>query len=224
MEPDPSPTRRPRSLWGRTRIAATFVFVGAVLALLFYGLTTASPDTTIDDALANARAVPAPAYDLAVLREGALGSRLSGALRPTLTDDRVSDRELRGRPYVLNFWASWCVPCREEAPRLERSWRQERRNDMLFVGLDMQDITGDAERFMDTFDVDYLNIRDPNNDVARRYGVTGVPETFFISANGEVVGHVIGVATAAQLDAGIAAARAGRPQPAREGGARKPTR
>jgi cytochrome c biogenesis protein CcmG/thiol:disulfide interchange protein DsbE len=95
---------------------------------------------------------------------------------------------------------------------------------MLFVGLDMQDITEDAKHFMDTFRVDYLNIRDPSNDIARKYGVTGVPETFFISARGEVVAHVIGVVSEKQLAAGMAAAKAGRPQPAREGGARKPAR
>jgi AhpC/TSA family len=141
--------------------------VGSLLALLFYGLTTQSPNTTIDDALAAGRAVPAPSYRLAVLREG----RLPMALRPALADRRVSDRELRGKPYVLNFWASWCVPCREEAPRLERAWQKARQG-------------GDA---------------------------VGKP-------------RVSGVVTEAQLEAGIAAARAGRPQPPREGGARKPTR
>jgi thiol-disulfide isomerase/thioredoxin len=202
----------------------TLLAVCSVLALLFYGLSTQSPNTTIDDALASAHAVQAPAYHLAVLREGALGPALTEQLRRIVADGRVSARELRGRPYVLNFWASWCVPCREEAPRLERAWRNARRSAMLVVGLDMQDITGDARRFMDIFGIDYLNIRDPSNDIARTYGVTGVPETFFISARGQVVGHVIGVITDAQLKAGIAAARAGRPQAALEGGARKPTR
>lgn len=213
-----------RSPWRRITVAVTFLTVAAVLALLFYGLTTQGPNTTIDDALAASHAIPAPSYDLAVLREGNPGPLLADPLRPVLADGRVSSDELRGRPYVLNFWASWCVPCREEAPRLQRAWREARGDGMLFVGLDMQDITEDAKHFMDTFRVDYLNIRDPSNDIARKYGVTGVPETFFISARGEVVAHVIGVVSEKQLAAGMAAAKAGRPQPAREGGARKRAR
>ncbi len=95
---------------------------------------------------------------------------------------------------------------------------------MLFVGLDMQDVTEDARTFTRHFNIDYLNIRDPTNDVARHYGATGVPETFFISARGDVVNHVIGVVSTAQLQAGIAAAVAGRPHAARQGGAQRPTR
>lgn len=224
-QPDAEDGRPPRgSWWHRLTVAVTLLTVGGLLALLVYGLIARSPDTSIDDALARADTLPAPSYRLAVLRPGALGARLEPLLKPVLSDGRVSDRELRGTPYVLNFWASWCVPCREEAPRLERAWRAARPTGTLFVGLDMQDITEDAEHFMDTFEIDYLNIRDPANDIARKYGVTGVPETFFISASGNVAGHVIGVVTPAQLRQGIAAARAGRPRPAREGGARKPVR
>jgi cytochrome c biogenesis protein CcmG/thiol:disulfide interchange protein DsbE len=142
-----------------------------------------------------------------------------------LEDGAVASEELRGRPYVLNFWASWCVPCREEAPFLQETWRRAReRGDVLLVGLNMQDLTEDARDFLRDFDIDYLNIRDPANEVARRFGVTGVPETFFISAEGDVVGHVIGVVSAEQLRAGMRAALGGRPTPTREGGGRRPTR
>jgi cytochrome c biogenesis protein CcmG/thiol:disulfide interchange protein DsbE len=95
---------------------------------------------------------------------------------------------------------------------------------VLFVGLNMQDVTDDANDFLDTFGIDYLNIRDRSNDVARRYGLTGIPETYFVSARGNVVGHVIGVVSADQLREGIRAARSGRPRASREGGARKPAR
>ena len=88
----------------------------------------------------------------------------------------------------------------------------------------MQDVTSDANNFMNRFGVDYLNIRDPSNDVARNYGVTGLPETFFIDRAGRVVGHVIGESTAAQLREGIAAALNGQVAGARHGGARRPTR
>jgi len=95
---------------------------------------------------------------------------------------------------------------------------------VLFVGLDMQDTTSDARDFLRRHRLDYLNVRDPSNDVSRRYGVTGVPETFFVSRSGHVVAHVTGTITPGQLRDGVKAAVLGRPQAAHRGGARKPTR
>jgi cytochrome c biogenesis protein CcmG/thiol:disulfide interchange protein DsbE len=190
----------------------------AFIALLAWGLLTAAPGTTIDDSLAENQATAAPGYDLEVLARGRLGDELGPKLAPALADGRLSAAELRGTPYVLNFWASWCGPCREEAPLLQRSWEQARRARVMFVGLNMQDIRRDARDFLRDFDIDYLNIRDPSNDVARLYETTGIPETFFVSARGEIVGHVVGVITADQMRAGIAAARAGRPAAPQQGG------
>jgi cytochrome c biogenesis protein CcmG, thiol:disulfide interchange protein DsbE len=195
-----------------------------LIALLVYGVTARAPDTHIDDSLAGGRGVPAPSYRLAVLRRGSLGPRLGRRLAPALADRRISPSELRGTPYVLNVWASWCLPCRDEAPELTRAWRQQRRRGVLFVGLNMQDSPEDARAFMNHFGIDYLNIRDPTNDIPHRYGATGVPETYFVSAGAEIVGHVIGVVSPAQLRAGIAAAVAGRPQAARQGGDQRPAR
>lgn len=205
-------------------IGLAIVIGGLFVVLLIFGLLSKSANTNIDDSLARKQAVAVPPFRLAVLQHGALGGPLTSKLTRALTDGQVSQTELRGVPYVLNFWASWCVPCRTEAPQLERQWRQARREGVLFVGLNMQDVTDDARAFLSGFRIDYLNIRDPTNDTARQYGVTGVPETFFISRRGKVVGHIIGVATAADLRNGIAAASAGHLQTARQGGARKPTR
>lgn len=213
-------SRGSRRLVG-TGVAA--VIAGLFVVLLVYGLISRSTDTTIDDSLARHQVVAAPPFRLATLQRGALGSALTPKLTGVLADGQVSRSELLGIPYVLNFWASWCDACRQEAPRLESRWRQAKRSGVLFVGLDMQDVTEDARRFMGGFGVGYLNIRDPSDDVARRYGVTGLPETYFISRRGEIVGHVVGVVTASDLQDGIAAARAGRALPARQGGARKPT-
>jgi cytochrome c biogenesis protein CcmG, thiol:disulfide interchange protein DsbE len=196
----------------------------ALIVLLVYGLTAQSPDTRIDESLSRNQPVPAPSFHLAVLRRGTLGGRLDDRLAPALSDGWISPAELRGTPYVLNIWASWCVPCREEAPELVRAWRQARPRGVLFVGLDMQDAPEDARQFMEHFGIDYLNIRDRTNDTSRRYGATGIPETYFISARGEIVNHVIGVATPAQLRSGITAAIDGRPEAARQGGAQRPPR
>jgi cytochrome c biogenesis protein CcmG/thiol:disulfide interchange protein DsbE len=224
VEPDTAQRgRRRRPL----RFLAPTVGIAAaigLIALLAYGVIARSPNTTIDDSLARDQPIPAPSYRLAVLRRGSRGARLEPTLSPVLADGRVSASELRGIPYVLNIWASWCVPCREEAPVLVRGWRRARSRGVLFLGLDMQDAPEDARTFMDHFGVDYLNLRDPTDKTFRRYGATGIPETWFISARGEIVNHVIGVITPAQLRGGIAAAVTGRPQAARQGGDQRPAR
>ena len=220
---EPQPERRGplRSLIRVAAVAAPMLLI----ALLIYGVVAQSPNTGIDDSLARQHAAPAPGFTLAVLQRGRLGADLERRLAPALADRHVSLAELRGTPIVLNFWASWCIPCRDEAPLLQRAWRQlGRPNGVLFLGLNMQDVTDDARGFMREFDVDYLNIRDPSNAVARSYGVSGLPESYFISPTGKVVGHVIGVVTMAQLRRGIAAAQRGRLFGALRGGARKPTR
>lgn len=217
----------PRSRFRKRRLVgpgATLLGVLLLLVLLAYGLTTQSPETTIDDRLASGRpTAPAP-FDLSVLERGALGPRLERDLRSELGDRRLTLGELRGTPAVVNYWASWCIPCREEAPRLESAWRQARRQGVLLLGLNMQDITGDARGFLREFGVSYPTIRDPTDATARAWGATGIPETYFLSSRGEVVGHVIGVVSEDQLRTGVAAARTGRVVGAQGGGARSAPR
>lgn len=198
--------------------------VAGFVALLVYGLATQSPDSTIDDALAKAQATSAPGFELDVLQRGRQPAGLGPAVDRAVADSRVSLSELRGTPVVLNFWASWCDPCRVEAPVLERGWRQAQRQGVLFLGLNMQDVTDDAREFLREFEVSYLNVREGGKETSRRYGATGLPETYFISARGQVVAHVIGALTTAQLRAGVAGARNGRPAAANEGGERQETR
>jgi cytochrome c biogenesis protein CcmG/thiol:disulfide interchange protein DsbE len=223
---------RPEKHAGRTRVGAlgtagravAVLVLAMFIALLVYGLSTKSPRTDIDDALARAEPVPAPDFELPVLERGSLGPVLERRLRGALADRRVAVEELRGTPIVLNFWASWCIPCREEARTLEQGWRRARARGVLFLGLNMQDLTDDARAFIREFDNSYLNVRDQSNGVARDWGVTGIPETFFITARGRVVGHVIGVVSAQQLARGIESARRGRALGALSGGDQRPTR
>ena len=189
------------------------------LGLLIYGIAAEAPDRTIDDALARADAIEAPGFELPVLAGGEVPVRLTRALGPAGADRRIALSELRGTPVVLNFWASWCDPCRVEAPILERGWREYGPHGVLFVGLDMQDAPDDARGFLRDFSITYPNVHEAGKETARHYGATGLPETFFISARGSVVGHVIGVVSAKQLRAGVDAARSGRPAPPAAGGA-----
>jgi len=202
------------------------VLVAALfIALLAFGISAQSPNSTIDDRLAQGRTAPAPAFDLAILQRGNPGRVLRARLAQPFATGRLTSRELRGTPVVLNIWASWCDPCRQEASLLEQAWRTVGRpRRILFLGLDQQDVTGDALSFLRSYGIDYPSVRDPENDVPRSYGATGVPETFFISASGEVVDHVIGVISLRQLRQGLSAAQAGRPVGVRSGGARRPSR
>ncbi len=201
-------------------IATAALFV----ALLVYGVLSKPSDTTIDDSLARGDPPPAPDFELDLFARGFPGPALSPLVTRAAADGRIALQELTGRPVVVNYWASWCVPCREEAPLLEQTWQQVRNGGVVVLGLNMQDVTDDARAFMREFSITYPNVRDPTNRTARDWGVTGLPETFFISPRGKVVGHVIGVVSPQQLRAGITAARAGRPTASGQGGARRPTR
>jgi cytochrome c biogenesis protein CcmG, thiol:disulfide interchange protein DsbE len=201
---------------GRWAIA---VLAAAFVALLIYGLTTQGHSDRIDKALRSGKSIPAPGFTLEMLDRGNLPPRLRGTVGGVLGQDRLDLGDLRGTPVVLNMWASWCTPCRQEADRLERGWRSIGPRGVLFLGLDIQDLRGDARTFARRYGLTYPSVRDAGRSTANRYGATGIPETFFIDRSGRVVGHVIGVVSDSQLRDGAFAARTGRVTGASEGGA-----
>jgi cytochrome c biogenesis protein CcmG/thiol:disulfide interchange protein DsbE len=196
--------RRPWARWAAVGLALLFI------ALLIYGLAAKGTNDAIDSALAEGRAPRAPAFTLEVLERGTLPPRLRDTLGAALSDGKLSLSELRGTPVVLNLWASWCTPCREESPRLREGWERLGPRGIAFLGLNIQDLRGDARDFSAEFGLTYPSVRDARRGVADDYGATGIPETFFVDARGRVVGHVIGVVSAPQLAAGVRAALTGQ--------------
>jgi cytochrome c biogenesis protein CcmG/thiol:disulfide interchange protein DsbE len=102
----------------------------------------------------------------------------------------LSLASLRGKPVVLNFFQSSCVPCKAESARLESAYQQYRADGVVFVGIDFQDARSDARRFVRVHGITYPVVRDPG-DIVTRYGLLGTPETFFIDRLGRLVGDPI---------------------------------
>ncbi len=107
---------------------------------------------------------------------------------------------VRGKPLVVNFWASWCLPCREEMPILEASWK-EYRDSVLFVGVNTQERhRGNAQALMDEFNLIYPNGIDQNSRINIDFGLFGLPETFFIRADGTLQYRHSGAVTQKVID------------------------
>ena len=109
---------------------------------------------------------------------------------------------LRGKVVVLNFWASWCYPCNQEAPALEAATRKW-GNRVVVLGVDVNDPVGDARGFARKFKLSYPLVHDNHNITSPRYGLTGLPETFFIDRTGKLVVHVAGQVEAPDIQAGV---------------------
>lgn len=126
----------------------------------------------------------------------------------TFEGETISLADLRGKGVVLNFWASWCDPCREEAALLEQTWQQEQANGIVFLGLDYLDQEPAAKAYLAEYQVTYPNGPDLQSKAARDYGIKGVPETFFISPDGKIAFMVIGpIVNESQMEQGLSKIR-----------------
>jgi thiol-disulfide isomerase/thioredoxin len=165
---------------GRARVVAQGVAVAAVLGLLVLLIWK----TSFADSGGAA----------AELQKG--GSPLA----PNFTLERLDTAggeltlsSLRGKAVVLNFWASWCIPCKGEAPLLEEAWQKHRSRGLVVVGVDAQDFRGDARSFMKRYALTYPVVYDGKGSTLGRFGVSGFPETFFVGRDGRLVGeHIVG--------------------------------
>lgn len=147
-----------------SRLFFLVIMAGGLLWLLAYGFT--KDPRYIQSPLV---AKHAPSFTLTLFDGGTL----------TL-------KELQGKAVLLNFWASWCVPCRAEARALESAWQKYKDRGVVFLGVDIQDKEEDARTFMKEFGITYLNGRDASGKIAVDYGVWGIPETFFIDPQGRI--------------------------------------
>jgi cytochrome c biogenesis protein CcmG/thiol:disulfide interchange protein DsbE len=111
--------------------------------------------------------------------------------------------DLKGKPVVLNFWASWCAPCKEEMPTLQAGYDKYQANGVVFIGLAFNDTKENGQPFLAQYKITYLAGPDSDGKTSIAYGVTGVPETVFIGRDGRVVSKTPGGVSAEQLDAGI---------------------
>ena len=141
-------------------------------------------------------------------------SPLVGHQAPPLTitlfdGEKLSLAELRGKAVFVNFWASWCPPCRAEARELEASWRRWKDEGIVFLGVNIQDTEKDALEFLKEFDITYPNGRDASGKTAIDYGVWGIPETFFIDPTGRITYKHVGTLGSAIIAAKLAEAQRG---------------
>jgi cytochrome c biogenesis protein CcmG/thiol:disulfide interchange protein DsbE len=142
-----------------------------LLALILTQLLTPATHSVSDPLVGH----PAPNFSLVMLHSD------SGKNALSLTD-------FKGKPIVLNFWASWCQPCKEELPLLENAWKQmqAQKKDIVFLGIDFQESSSDATSFLQLHGITYLAGLDANGSIANKYGVTSLPQTIFIDRNGTV--------------------------------------
>lgn len=165
--------------------------LGLVVVLVVAVENSRSKDAFVKSVAAG-RLPAAPAFDLPAL---------SGS-------DRVRLADYRGKIVVVNFWASWCDPCAEEAPLLATMAAEQEKAGVVFVGIDANDVVDDARAFSKRFGLDYAQAHDGEGSEKDRFGVTGFPETFVIDREGRAVEWFPGQIDADGLRAAIARADA----------------
>ena len=200
--------RRPRRPLLLTFQVAALALVAGLLALLVWRVVASQRGTTFVSDIGAGKAPAAPAFRLDMIWQDA--RYWPASVRSALADGKLSLDELRGYPIVLNFWASWCIPCKDEARALATSARRHRGR-VIFLGVDVQDFTSDARSFLRRNHVPYVSVRDGSGSAYENYGLTGVPETYYLDARGRAIAHAPGQVSREDLETGIAAAVAASP-------------
>jgi cytochrome c biogenesis protein CcmG, thiol:disulfide interchange protein DsbE len=163
--------------------ALSVALVAGLLALLVWKVAHQVGDATVAGEVHKGKTPAAPTFDLPRLEGGGT----------------LASASLLGKAQVVNFWASWCVPCRDEAALLQQA-SQRYGGRLAVIGIDHQDFAGDARGFVRRYGLTYPSVVDKGDKLYTRYGLTGVPETFCTDRRGRVVAHVPGAVTRGTLD------------------------
>jgi cytochrome c biogenesis protein CcmG/thiol:disulfide interchange protein DsbE len=163
-------TRKPKRAGQAVAVLVVLVLAGVL------GWRVVSSGGGVANQLDKGKPVPAPALVL---------GRLD-------TDGTLSLASLRGKVVAINFWASWCGPCRDEAPLLEGTWRENRAKGFVMLGVDANDSSGEARKFMRKYGLTYPIVHDAHGSTLGRWGVPGLPTTFVVDRKGRVVAKFLG--------------------------------
>ncbi|HET7744250.1 MAG TPA: TlpA disulfide reductase family protein [Gaiellaceae bacterium] len=137
--------------------------------------------------------VSSPGGDLAAAANRGDEPHAPGFTLPRLDrNGKLALASLRGKAVVVNFWASWCIPCKDEAPYLEQVWRNRRADGLVVLGVDAKDFRGDARNFARRYGVTFPLVYDGPGKTLSGYGVTGFPETYVLDREGRVVEAFVG--------------------------------
>ena len=164
IEAGPEVEAQPKFAWGKI---LTYGFVLGLLTLLGWGLIQVQAGPR--------ESGPAPDFTLF-----------------TFSDTEITLSDLKGQVVVINFWASWCPPCKEEAPYLEEMWRKYKDQGVMFLGVDYVDTELEALAYLEEFEITYPNGPDLGTEISQAYRIQGVPETFFVARDGTLRGVKIG--------------------------------
>ncbi len=156
---------RARAHWPVSLLAALLV------GLLAYGLTTTGNDTTLDAATASGERMPPPTQGTLPV----LGGEGSGSLA-----------DYKGKVVLVNVWASWCDPCRDELPLIEKAHRMMSARGGTVLGIDVKENSGAALEAVDEFGLSFPNLRDRDGSFVREWGQYGYPENYVIDRQGNV--------------------------------------
>jgi thiol-disulfide isomerase/thioredoxin len=173
----------------RTRTALAVAAAAAVAGIVAVGVVLAGGR---DPSSQPTAAAPAPSEPAEVVEARGVDP---------VTGASVDLADYAGRPVVLNFWASWCPPCREEIPALVQL--AERHPDVALVGVNFQDSASGAKELQRELGFDFPSIADPNGDLGFRLGIQGMPTTFFLDAAHRIVGVVVGGTDLAGFERGL---------------------
>jgi cytochrome c biogenesis protein CcmG/thiol:disulfide interchange protein DsbE len=200
----------------RITIAGVWVGLLGLLGLLAWGLLRVSAADTIgagaggptrvnwDGRALALRPRPAPELRLGLYQPSTTVTATAGMLAGQAGESKeLRLAALRGQPVVINFWASWCQPCRQEAEVLERFAREYGPRGVAFVGVNVWDNADKARAFLEEYGVTYHNGEDRGGSAAIDYGLTGLPETFFVDRDGQLVRKFIGPITERALRAAV---------------------